>query len=220
MLYKFLLLSSLMFLQLNAIDFKEINPKPSKTMIENQYKAQHCSSPFIANEKISEDFKYGCFCGKDYPQINNDEIKDFRKLTKAQRAKIIESYFLIKPYDDIDAICQQHDICYLYQGNKTKTCNRAIYSELKNLNKQFKEEKNTLHKQQCRHLASDIASVFKTIFASGDDENGMFEMGALFFNTSLTMAQKTVEKSIETILGKGSRYPKANTKCLISHKTD
>ncbi|CAA6813879.1 MAG: Unknown protein [uncultured Sulfurovum sp.] len=216
MTYKFLLIFTLSFSLLTATDFKDINPAPNKTMLENQSHAKDCTSPAPANEDISESFKYGCFCGEDYPKMDANESKDFRRLRKKERIKVIESYFLVKPYDDIDAVCMQHDICYLYRGKKARTCNRAIYSELRDLRHQFKTENEPKKDEQCSHLATDIASVFQTIFASSDDKTGFFEFGSLLFNTTLTIAEKTLEESIDTIIDQGKRYPKKDEKCIVS----
>ena len=213
MTYKFLLILTLTFSLLNAETFKEINPAPSKKMLENQVSAQNCSFPMVANEDISKSFKYGCFCGKNYPKIYNTTTQDVRNLDKKQRVDIIESYFSVKPYDEIDAVCKQHDLCYLYQGRKAKICNDTIYDELHILIDQFKDDNQTIENKQCQNLSDDIASVFKTIFASSDDKENIFEFGMLMFNTSLTIASKTLEESIDTVIEQGKRYPEKGTKC-------
>jgi len=214
MIYKILFIYLLTFSLLNAETFKEINPAPSKKMLENQLNAKPCSSPIVASEDISKSFKYGCFCGKNYPKIYNTSTQDVKILDKKQRVDIIESYFLVKPYDDIDAVCKQHDLCYLYQGKKAKVCNNAIYDELHILVDKFKDANQTVENRQCQNLSRDIASVFKTIFASADDQNSLFEIGMLFFNTSITIAHKTLEESIDTVINQGARYPKKDHKCL------
>ncbi|CAA6807220.1 MAG: Unknown protein [uncultured Sulfurovum sp.] len=215
MKYKLLFALTLTFSLLNGYSFEKINPSPSKKMLENQLKAQTCTSPVMASETISEDFKYGCFCGKNYPITDNNKTKDFRKLKKNERIKLIETFYSIKPYDDIDKICMQHDICYLYKGKKSKACNRAIYSELKSLSKEFKVHNELKKNRQCKYLSNDIASVFRTIFASSDDKMNMLEFGSLMFNTSITIAQKTVEKSFETVTQQDQRYPPKEERCLI-----
>jgi hypothetical protein len=214
MYLKILLILPLFFSLLVAETFEKINPAPTKKMIEIQKQAKACSQPITANEKVSKNFKYGCFCGKNYPKTYNTTSQDFRKLSQKQRKEIIESYFSLEPYDDIDAVCKQHDLCYLYQGKKAKICNNAIYDELHLLVDKFKTAENTPKNKQCKNLSSDIASVFKTIFAPADDEDNLFEIGMLFFNTSITIANKTLEESIDTIIDQGERYPKKDQKCL------
>ena len=214
MFIKTLLILSLFLSLLISNTFQEINPAPTETMLKNELNAKPCANPAVANEAIMEDFKYGCFCGKNYPKIYNTASQDVKNLNKKQRVEVIESYFSVKPYDDIDAVCKQHDLCYLYQGKKAKVCNNAIYDELHILIDKFKDTNQTVENKQCQNLSSDIASVFKTIFTSADDENSMFEIGMLFFSTSITIANKALEESIDTVIDQGERYPQKDHKCL------
>lgn len=214
MFLKILLILPLFLSLLISETFKEINPAPTKKMIEIQKEAKDCSTPIVADEKVSKNFKYGCFCGKNYPKIYNTNTQDVRNLDKKQRVDIIKSYYTLKPYDDIDALCKQHDLCYLYQGKKAKVCNNAIYDELHILVDKFKDVNQTVENKQCQNLSTDIASVFKTIFTSTDDGNNIFEIGMLFFNTSITIANKTLEESIDTVIDQGVRYPEKDQKCL------
>ncbi len=215
MFYRILILFMVSFSAIFANSFEKINPAPTTKMVQNQAKAKICPNPLPADEKLSEEFKYGCFCGKNYPDIKDENEEDFRKLTKAQRVKLIEQYYLIKPYDAIDAICQQHDICYLYQGKRAKVCNDAIYHDLEALATKFRVNGTIKKEEQCSYLASDIASVFTTIFASAEDEDNIFEIGALFFNTGITLAHKTFEESLDTVMKKQKRYPPKEERCLF-----
>jgi len=200
-----------------AETFNEVNPKPTKTMLENITNAKVCATPNVAEEKISEDFKYGCFCGKYHPNIEGNRSGIYREIDKKERLKVIEAYYKVKPYDDIDAICQQHDICYFYQGKNAKVCNDAIYDELHLLVDKFKKNKKKTQHRQCRYLAHDMASVFRTIFAIADDENNIFDISSSMLNTSIILANKTFEEVIDTVIEQGSRYPKKDYKCLISN---
>ena len=215
MYFKILIILALTFSSLYSTVFEKINPPPTEIMLKNQLKANSCSAPIAANEELSEDFKYGCFCGKEYPKVYNTSTQDFKKLDKKQRLELIESYFLVKPYDDIDAVCKQHDLCYLYQGKQAKSCNNAIYNDLHNLVKKFKKLNQTVENKQCQNLSLDIASVFKTIFASADDTS-IFDMGSLMYHTAVSLASKTLEESVDTILDQGKLYPNKNYKCLIN----
>lgn len=212
MFYKTVLIVILTTSFFYAESFKRVNPTPTAKMLENQSNAKVCESPMLANNEITDQFKYGCFCGKDYPKVDKESNRNFKDLTRAERLKHVESLFLIKPYDEIDAICQQHDICYLYQGKKAKVCNDAIYDELHVLGHEFRDANNSLKNQQCYHLSSDIASVFRTIFASADDEDTIFDAGMLFFNTSITIANKTFQEAIDTLINHDERYPEQ--KCI------
>ena len=199
--------------------FKEIDSKPKQEILKKVVKNKSCTSPKMANEDLSENFKYGCFCGKDYPRADNNRTQDFRKMNKEERTKVIESYLPIEPYDDIDAICKQHDICYLIHGRVVRDCNEAIYDDLHALADKFKANKELSNNKQCRHLAKDIASVFRTVFTIADDEDSFFDYGRLMFNTSITLANKTMEESLDTIIKQRKRYPDDYEKCLTDNVT-
>jgi hypothetical protein len=216
MFYKVLLILSLTFTLAHADNFKRVNPSPSNKMLENKKNAQECLEPIKADEGITTEFKYGCFCGKNYPNIRDKVTQDFRDLAYEKRIELIEQYYSIKPYDDIDAICMQHDICYLYKGKKAKICNNTIYDEFYTIADKFNEANKSLENEQCRNLTTDMASVFKTFFTMADDEDSIFDFGASFFTTGISIANKTLQESIDTISNSEDRYPNSRHKCLLS----
>ena len=216
MFYKTLLIFTLILTLAHADNFKRVNPNPDDTMLENQKNAKPCSSPIEANEELSEDFKYGCFCGKKYPKIDDNSTEDFRELSKEKRVELIEKFYAVEPYDDIDAICMQHDICYLYKGKKAKVCNDTIYDELYDIAEEFDDANKTLENEQCRNLSVDMASVFKTFFAMADDEDSIFDFGMSMISTGITVANKGLQESVDTFSDNEDRYPKNGHKCLIN----
>ena len=215
MLYKILFITLFTLIFSHADNFKRINPDPTESMLQKQKDAHPCPSPIEANEELTEDFKYGCFCGKEYPKLESNSTNDFRKLSKKERLIQIEHLYSIEPYDDIDAICQQHDICFLYKGKKAKVCNDGIYDELYAIAKKFEEQNQTKENEQCKNLAVDMASAFKTLFTLADDEDTIFDFGAAMFNTGITVATKTVQESVDTLSDDGDRYPKDGYRCTI-----
>lgn len=77
------------------------------------------------------------------------------------------------------------------------------------------ERKNEIKvNKQCQKLAYDMASVFKTIFTSAETTNNPMEMGILMFDTSITVANKTFEKSLDTFIGLDPLYPPQGHQCL------
>ena len=220
MFYRIVFIFTLIFNLSHATTFKEVNPKPTKTMLENQKNAHLCPHPIEAKEEISEEFKYGCFCGKDYPKVDKNDKKDFRDLNETVRLERIEKLFKIKPYDDLDTVCMQHDICYLYQGKEAKVCNRAIYDDLSSISDTFEEKNATLENEQCMNLADDMASVFQTFFTLADDEDSLFDLGISMMTTGITVTNKFIQESVDTINDQGDRYPKNGHRCLINEKLE
>ncbi|CAA6802676.1 MAG: Unknown protein [uncultured Sulfurovum sp.] len=218
MFFKILLILSFTFSLAISETLESVDTKRKQEILKKSVKNKTCTFPVTANEEISENFKYGCFCGKNYPQMedNNSSTKDFKKMNKSQRSKVIESYQAIEPYDDIDAICKEHDICYLTYGKRAKICNDTIYNELHTLADKFKKENKSRNNKQCQHLSKDIASVFKTIFASADDEDSFIDYGKLMFTTSITIANKLFQESLDSMIAE-KRYPEKEHKCRIGN---
>lgn len=203
---------------LNADDFERLNSSPTLTMIENIRKAKVCDNIAPVKENFNSDFRYGCFCGKNYPKIVSDTKKSYRVLNRNEKDKLIEKYYLIKPIDTIDEMCMKHDLCYISTGREDQLCNDTLYDELRKVSSQFYEiakiKGRDSTEMRCERLSSDIGSVFKTIFASGDNV-GMRRFGMfMMINTPMTVASKTIQKTSHR-LNDSAQYPLANERCNL-----
>jgi len=197
-------------------DFDRLNSSPTPQMLLNQKNAKVCKHPAPAKENMDSDFKYGCFCGKRYPNIRSSTGKSYRKLNREEKDKLIEKYYAIKPYDDIDALCMQHDICYIYTGREDQTCNDFLYNALKELSARFyeqaKKEGRKSKAKRCDKLASDIGVVFKTILASRENLSMMRFGLFMMVNTPMTVVSKGIQKGAHG-MNDSSTYPLPNEKC-------
>ena len=196
-------------------NFSQLNPPLTEEMKINRVNATLCSNPAVAKEEYTNSFHYGCFCGKGHPNIEHYSNKNYKDLNKTEKEELVAQYYSIKPYDSIDESCQKHDICYIYKGRKNQVCNDAIYRDLKELKKIFKEEESRDNptSKQCKILTADIADVFKTIFWTGDDIS-MFRLSIFAMITPIIVANKGMKKSVE-IINSDNRYPSKGVKCLI-----
>ncbi len=197
--------------------FNRLNPSPTKEMRLNIKNAKVCKNPAIAKENFDSDFKYGCFCGKNYPKITHPSKKSYKRLNRREREELISLYYKIKPYDDIDKLCMEHDICYIYEGREDQVCNDALYDGLRDLEREFEKKRDSKKARRCKRLTSDISSVFGTIFGAGDNISpfkfGLFAM----ITTPMTIATKSIQQSSRMIDGEPT-YPLANEKCNIEDK--
>lgn len=205
-------------LPLWADDFERLNPMMTKEMKKAQEKAEPCATPAVAEEKFDDGFRYGCFCGKGYPEIVHPSKKHYTKLNREETEELITQYYAVKPYDSIDEACMKHDICYIYRGGEDEMCNDAIYTTLREVEDAFFEvrmhKKNYEKEEQCRALASDIGSYFKTIFGVGDNVS-MFRFGMRAMTTPLTVASKAVQKTAHG-MNDDPTYPLAGETCWVS----
>lgn len=65
---------------------------------------------------------HGYFCGPGYPGLTGK--------TKEERVQELEA---ISPFDDVDAACKRHDICYERDGFGSRACDGALHRDLKRL---------------------------------------------------------------------------------------
>ena len=183
--------------------------------------ANSCDTPAVASDDLNAKFRYGCFCGENYPTIEHPSKKNYKDLTRTQRQELIEEYQKIDAYDDIDEVCKEHDICYIAHGRKANVCNDKIYTQLNTIEEQFyKASDDNVTNEQCKNLAFDIGSVFHTIFSPSDDENTVFDFGMLMVNGAITASNKVVQESADTISDNAPRYPALDEKCFLEALTD
>ncbi len=200
-----------------ADDFDFLNPPMTDKIKKSQARAVTCTHPALAEDKLDESFRYGCFCGKNYPHIKNASEDIYKRLDLKQRRELITQYYKIKPYDSIDEACMLHDICYIYQGGESQDCNDALYKKLRKIEDSFGSPRERDSKERrCKTLASDMASVFKTIFTIGDDAS-VIKFGMLAFTTPITMVSQGIQKSSQSFAG-GSNYPLMHEKCITQNK--
>ena len=178
-----------------------------------------CDYPAVATDDFGKKFRYGCFCGENYPNIQHPSKKNYRDLNLTEKQELIAQYNAVAPYDDIDKVCQEHDICFIVFGKKAESCNDTIYSELNLLEDTFrKKESKENHYEQCANLASDMGSVFHTIFAPSDDDNTLLDIGILIINGAVTAVNKGFQESLDILTKEEERYPPADVKCMVSGK--
>jgi len=216
----FYLLSIVLFMisSLYGDDFDRLNSSPTIEMIQNMKDAKVCKSPAIAKQNFSSDFRYGCFCGKNYPNIISKTKKSYQDLSRGERDELIAKYYLLKPYDSIDAVCMKHDICYIYEGREDQLCNDALFSALRDLSSQFydvaREQDDNSTAERCERLSSDIGVVFKTAFALADNTSMMRFGMVMMINTPLTVMSKGIRTTSYGMKDK-ILYPLPNEKCEL-----
>ncbi len=221
--YRAILFSLLFFINTLHSDnpFNDLNPPMTEEMKANQKKAHPCKNPAIAEEKFDKSFRYGCFCGENYPDIKDPSLKPPEYLTYSKRKRLIARYYKIEPYDTIDEACRQHDICYIYNGTDNQACNDAFYRRLRQIYDAYdatpEGKKSGTKAWRCKMLASDLSAIFKTIFTAGDDISASrFSIFAMI--TPFSIATKMVQKTALSVAER-SGYPLPFEKCDINTTT-
>jgi hypothetical protein len=201
-----------------ADDFARIISSPTPQMLHNIQHAKVCKNPAPAKENFDKDFKYGCFCGKDYPGLISHTGKSYRKLDRDEREKLIARYYKTKPIDTIDALCLKHDICYISTGRADPICDDILFDELKKVSSYFFEQaKQKQHKakaMRCERLSYDIARVFKTLSTTRENLS-MTRMGIfMMFNTPITVMSKGIQSTAHGF-NTQTKYPLPHERCIV-----
>jgi hypothetical protein len=108
----------------------------------------------------------GCFCGLNFPNLPTSGNGSPASLSASEREAIIAEYYSIRPIDDIDSVCRDHDVCWILRGDGDGRCNDEFRERLRfvrwaMLNAAFRQAK--LIYQRCSVLAGDMETAFLTI---------------------------------------------------------
>jgi len=134
-----------------------------------------CANPEWAKHRISSDFKYGCFCGKNYPGYQHASGKRESDLNRQERIELAAQYYATAPYDDLDAACQAHDVCWLLSGGSEFACNEMFVKSLDELSQGWQGELAAMpirwkfpdetapYQWRCSNLASDVRLAASTV---------------------------------------------------------
>lgn len=183
-----------------------IKPRPislnssHKEAIDNAKICNNVATPTITD---TFDWKYGCFCGKNFPKIRvESRSKDSIKI----------DYLSIKPKDSIDEACQQHDLCWLDYGDNNGGCNDNLKVRMKELMNIYFKFNNPDPKidDACFTVANDVLLAFSLIVVPSDFDNKNEETLKEFRNMTVG--------TLATIFGFGRRvlrpkYPSEKELC-------
>lgn len=162
---------------------------------------------------VRSDAKYGRFCGADHPGLKHPIQKDESRLTEIERKELAFDYYRIRPIDDIDTICQAHDVCWLLNPGKQLSCNEELYKSMGIVRKEEDKqvgffEVDTPH-FRCRHLAMDIA------IASDFMQGSLTDPVMLITNLITSPLGLVYAFLLETGRSDGL-YPRENELCNVS----
>jgi len=183
--------------------------------------AVECANPAAAHLNLSSRFKYGCFCGSNHPKIESPERKPLTSLSSDEREMIIAKYLAIKPIDDIDTICRDHDICWILRGEGDGRCNDEFRSRLDYLGEAMDMKRKDLNLDinsyvfKCRCLASDISTSFLTIFVAEHYENGGETVGSRIASGIGMVTFLPLIAVFNLPSWAFSGYPEPNERCIL-----
>ena len=152
------------------------------------------SSPKITSIKAIKNWKYGCFCGEEHPGYVS-----------------INAYFSVKPKDDIDVICRDHDVCWSIHGEYNGHCNDELLNRINYL-----RHINLMKGQgeKCDNVLSAIDVIFRTPFVKSKYPNDPSKESKDKVNKiSEMITTAAFEAALSLLSAKVNGYPKKNEFC-------
>lgn len=196
----------------------------SKQFLTQANGAKECSNPEVSVFTISKGFRYGCFCGSLYPEIEHQSGKLLNELTDLERLELAQTYYAIRPIDQIDGACLRHDVCVIMSGKQTIECNDQFQNEINKMNDIFFEEiehKNaTINlSHRCWLLTNDISVAFNTPVPEGKSDDNSDERIDAFSRWGATVLVGWAYAIWRVGLAElaGFKYPMEAEKCFTAY---
>ena len=171
---------------------EEVTPPDLEIFRVARSSATTCANPAQPRVEERERFTYGCFCGANYPDFASHDLST---LSKEELLAIVSRYYTVLPWDDLDAQCQAHDICYVYHREARRSCDEAFQSAVLQLAKGFLwESRIRRQKAELRHAVnplaarcSDLAYLLLTaeMFFKGKSNDPSYELKAEIVNYTM-----------------------------------
>lgn len=179
--------------------------------------AKDCQNPISPKQKVSSGFKYGCFCGKDYPALRHSSGRQGLDLSFAEKAELVKAFLEVRPLDAIDSACQKHDICWVRFGNSQLFCNKEFIAELKTLRAGWEERISFFDVKslefRCLSLARDLSFATMTVMQGVTEDQG--ELAAANLAKLISLPITTLYAINTFLLGAiGGSYPTAGERCV------
>ena len=197
-------------------------PPKTNSAMNNVDDPIDCASParpsFSLVVKNMRAWRYGCFCGQDYPHFSprNPPSLD----PKSDQDDLVAKYLTRQPIDSVDRACQEHDVCYIRHPEDWSTCNKILILQAQVMYSQFRAQRTALATDttafRCGVLVSDIqagflsAGVTERSIAPGERVGMRF---GEWFNTAILGPPTLL---IRTLTGSGSKaYPHEDERCNL-----
>lgn len=151
-----------------SLDPNDLIPTHLKPSVMFNTHAAPCTTPGVAALSDGVDFKYGCFCGANHPNIVVS--RELYSNESKYRAFLTEKLLETAPLDDIDAACQRHDLCLAEFGFEVD-CNVVLMKQLMKYNTRAKNRFGSRvsdAQRRCQVLAADLSGIIFTSLAPGN----------------------------------------------------
>lgn len=199
---------------------EDVTPPLTPLLKSSLSSAVECKSPVTAKVRLNpSSFRYGCFCGVGYPIVSHPSGKSKNELTLKERDELIAEYYKIKPVDDIDKACQNHDVCLIYKGRYDQDCNDTLLQELDLITDAMDTRRGYLNTDslewRCEILSNDMSAFFHTIFTQGQSDSLGRQFGEVLARLINTPILLTVVGITRPLIWANKPYPLKGEKCIV-----
>lgn len=160
-------------------------------------------------------FKYGRFCGANYPGLTHASGKDTCTLSETELLELARDYYRIRPIDDIDAACQNHDVCWLLNPNDKYQCNKNFkktLDELRNKWERHAPQYTNTTQNRCASLAMDMS--YASFLMENTSSNTTEEAG-LLLGKVVTAPFDVAYGGLFFLENLFDSYPLTNEVCIV-----
>jgi hypothetical protein len=197
----------------------ELRPRPTAALTEARSAATECDSPAPGRVDLSRSFKYGCFCGVNYPDLPTPENKPFALLSETERQTHIARFYAIKPIDDIDSACQDHDVCWLLRGDGDGRCNEEFKDRLDYVRDAMNSKRKVFDTDsylwRCEILADDMYTIFLTIFVSEQFSDSPGKTVGSWLGRAFGTVMTPLIAALRVPIWARKAYPAAQERCVL-----
>lgn len=190
----------------------------AQRFVESAKMDRPCANPSVA--KASAQFKYGCYCGAYHPPLSYPKTLSEEQLVSRREKDLTR----VRPYDEIDALCQVHDICHA-RGIETRDCNiyfaRALLRRARSFQQDLKSTSlnDTGTRQEilrCQVLATTIAEVMNGSLAPAVSSQGAPKAvdSALNWTSNLGAVLRSPLYATQYAFLDGQPFPGPGKRCI------
>jgi hypothetical protein len=174
--------------------------------------AEPCARPAVATPTLGRDFRYGCFCGRDYPRIaiaSGGWAKDYRSISARERRARVLDLYRVRPIDTVDLACRNHDICMLDSGSRSERCDRDFGDHLAAIHRfLFSEQMRHDDLDSWQYRCDLLVEVLQTGLDAWREPSGVVG--------DLRLDDPDVKARLEPILQEpGSEFPRRGERCQL-----
>ena len=173
-----------------------------------------CASPIPAQREMTDDWKYGCFCGKGHPALSDVTLKGH---SREQREDLAKRYLAIKPIDDVDRACQTHDVCWIMNGDGHVDCNKAFEDRLDAIRKSLKARQEGVNSTEfrCSSMALDMSFASLGFMEDDPDSDPPAALGRWLARVFVGYPLSLIYATAYLVRGAaGQKYPSPSERCF------